>query len=953
MNRLQALKRDGQSIWLDFIERKLMASGELARMVEADGICGLTSNPAIFQKAIAGSTEYDAAIAGVLQQGDAEPAALFEAIAIEDIRQAADVMRPVYEQTQGVDGYISLEVSPHLAADTAGTLESARRLWKAVDRPNLMIKVPGTPAGIPAMQQLISEGINVNVTLLFARDAYRAVAHAYIAGVAALLKSGGDAKRIASVASFFVSRIDVAIDALLEQQLATATDAKERDTLTGLLGKVAIANAKLAYQDYLEIFDRSERWQQLVNTSGARAQRLLWASTGTKNPKYRDVIYMEELVGANTVNTVPPATLDAFRDHGESRPVIERDVDAARAVMAALDQRGISLAAVTDKLLVDGLVLFADADDQLMAAIADKRQLLQNGAVACEQYALGALRPEVERTLEAWRKSGAVRRLWARDASLWTGGDEAKWLDWLGEVDKISADANTLHTFAADLRQQGFTTAVLLGMGGSSLGPEVLSLVLGPATPGANPDTPQGLNLRVLDSVDPAQIAALEADLDFSKTLFIVASKSGSTLEPDIFCRHFFSAAKARLGQAASQHFIAITDPGSKLRAYATAQGFRRIFDGEPGIGGRYSIYSNFGMVPAALLGLDVAKALAGAKRMVNSCRPSNPPQQNPGVLLGVALGVAAQAGRDKLTLIASPRLAPFGAWVEQLIAESTGKLGKGIVPVDAETIGKPAVYGQDRIFVYLRLEGQVDAAQEALLQALSEAGHPVLTYTLSAIEQVHQEFFRWEMATAVAGAVLGIHPFDQPDVEAAKIQARALLDAYERDGQLPQAQALLQEGGLSFYASTNTKAGNGVAGVDVLREFLATLGQGDYFAILAYLPMHAPQQAALQAIRRQVRDTRKVATCLGFGPRFLHSTGQLYKGGPNSGVFLVLTCDDAEDIAVPDSVASFGVVKSAQASGDSAVLVERGRRVLRVHLGADVAAGLKNLSNIVQAALT
>ena len=943
MNRLQAVKRDGQSLWLDFIERKLMESGELARMVEVDGISGLTSNPAIFQKAIGSSNQYDADIAAILSSADAEPSVLFEAVAIEDIRQAADVMRSVYDKTKAADGYVSLEVSPHLAADAAGTYAAARRLWRAVDRPNLMIKVPGTKEGIEAIRQLIADGINVNVTLLFSRDAYRAVAHAYIDGIAARVKAGGDVSRVASVASFFVSRIDVAIDALLDKEIAATKDAKKKKQLQGLLGKVAIANAKLAYQDYLEIFNRSERWQSLAK-QGAQAQRLLWASTGTKNPKYRDVVYMEELIGDNTVNTVPPATLDAFRDHGESRSVLLRDIDGARSVVKQLDKTGISLQAITDKLLVDGLVLFADADDQLMTAIAAKRTQLLQGKMAAGQYLLGnQLNTDVDATLESWRKDGSIRRLWARDASLWTGGDEARWLDWLEEVDKIGGEAKALNQFAVDLVGRGFTTAVLVGMGGSSLGPEVLSLVYG-----AN--ARRGLKLLVLDSVDPTQIAAVEAQLDFSRTLFVIASKSGSTLEPDILYRYFYAQAKAKLGAAVGSHFVAITDPGSKLREYAKAHGFARIFDGEPGIGGRYSIYSNFGMVPAALLGIDIVKFVGQANMMVNSCRPSNPPQQNPGVMLGAVLGMAARAGRDKLTLIASPSIVSFGAWVEQLIAESTGKQGKGIVPVDAEPLGNIAAYGNDRLFVYLRLEEAPDPAQEALSVALAGAGHPVVTFSMSRKAHLLQEFFRWEMATAVAGAVLGIHPFDQPDVEAAKIQARALLDTFERDRKLPPQKPRCQQGALSFYTEASGSAANGD---QLLRQFLSQIGDGDYFAILAYLPMFEQHGIALQAMRKKIRDAKKVATCLGFGPRFLHSTGQLYKGGPNTGVFLVITCDEARDIAVPDSVASFGVVKSAQASGDTAVLLARGRRVLRVNLGADVAVGLAALGNTIDAALS
>ena len=950
MNRLQVVKRDGQSLWLDFIERKLMASGQLARMVEEDGICGLTSNPAIFQKAIGSTDQYDADLAAILNRGDAEPSALFEALAIDDIRRAADVMRSVYDATKAADGYISLEVSPHLAADTAGTLAAARRLWKAVDRPNLMIKVPGTREGVDAIRQLIAEGINVNVTLLFDRAAYRAVAQAYIDGIAARAKSGGDASKIASVASFFVSRIDVAVDALLNEQITKTENKKQREMLKGLLGKVAIANAKLAYQDYLEIFDQSPRWQSLAK-QGAQAQRLLWASTGTKNPQYRDVIYMEELIGANTVNTVPPATLDAFRDHGQSHAVLLSDVDAARSVIARLAKTGILLNKVTDKLLVDGLILFADADDQLMAVIADKRKALLRGKMAVEQYTLPEpLQRAVDKTLDAWRKNGSVRRLWARDAKLWTGGDEARWLDWLEEVDKISSDAKALNQFSLDIVKQGYSSAVLIGMGGSSLGPEVLSLVYGP-------NARQGVKLHVLDSVDPTQIAELEGQLDFAKTLFVVASKSGSTLEPDILCRYFYAQVASSLGKTAGKragsHFIAITDPGSKLRQYATTHGFAKIFDGEPGIGGRYSIYSNFGMVPAALLGLDVAKVVKQARLMMNSCRASNPPLQNSGVMLGVLLGEAARAGRDKLTLIASPGIAPFGAWVEQLIAESTGKQGHGIVPVDAEPLGAATTYSKDRLFAYLRLADALDPAQEKLVAALVKAGHPLMTYTFNGVAPLLQEFFRWEIATAVAGAVIGIHPFDQPDVEAAKIQARALLSTYESKGRLPQKKPLLKEAGLLFYASEKINAAKSKSGKTLMKKFLAQIGVNDYFAVLAYLPMLEPHRAVLQNIRKKIRDQQKVATCLGFGPRFLHSTGQLYKGGPDSGVFLVITCDEASDIAIPDSVASFGVVKSAQASGDTAVLVKRGRRVLHVNIGSDVTSGLKKLSNTIDAALS
>ncbi len=552
----------------------------------------------------------------------------------------------------------------------------------------------------------------------------------------------------------------------------------------------------------------------------------------------------------------------------------------------------------------------------------------------------------VQVTLDTWHKDATCRRLWARDASVWTGGDEARWLNWLDAVGNSRAAATDLNTFGTNLQHEGVTHALLIGMGGSSLGPEVLARVFG-----AQPGAPR---LLVLDSTDPAQISACEAQLDFEHTLFIVASKSGSTLEPDILCRYFLDRAKHILGAKAGSHFVAITDPGSQLEAYAAENGFRRVFKGDPNIGGRYSILSNFGMVPAAVMGLNVATLLASAERMVQQCGPTIAPEENPGVLLGAVLGTAAKLGRDKLTIIAAEPLAPLGAWIEQLVAESTGKLGQGIVPIDAEPIGAPSVYGSDRLFVYLSIEG--DHQYQESVAALIKAGQPVVTLTIAEVGQLGQEFFRWELATAVAGAIMGVHPFDQPDVEAAKIQTKAVIAAYEQGKPLPQPVALLERDHLRLYAdAANAQRlqanGAGSTATSAVKALLAQLQAGDYFALLAYLNMNAANVDVLQMIRARVRDTRRIATCLGFGPRFLHSTGQLYKGGANNGVFLQITCDDTSDIAVPGRVYSFGVVKAAQASGDLAVLTERDRRVLRVHLGTDVAKGLSELQAAFNAA--
>ncbi|HMD41050.1 MAG TPA: bifunctional transaldolase/phosoglucose isomerase [Candidatus Acidoferrum sp.] len=944
-NPLRGLSDFGQSVWLDYIRRSLITSGELKRLVAEDWLRGVTSNPSIFEKAIVGSTDYEAVIESPDSAGlDAK--ALYEKIAIKDVQDAADILALVWEQSKGRDGYVSLEVSPLLARDTAGTLQEARRLWKAVDRKNLMVKVPATAEGIPAIRQLISEGINVNVTLLFSRDAYEQVAKAYIAGLTARAASGGDISRVASVASFFVSRIDSAIDAQLASQLKTASDPAQRARLGGLLGKVAIANAKLAYHRFTELFS-GDPWKALEK-NGAQPQRVLWASTSTKNPNYRDVIYVEELIGPLTVNTIPPATFNAFREHGRLRASLTEDLENAADTMDSLERAGISMKAVTDKLLEDGLKQFVEAFAKLLEATGTRRGGESTARINSLSYTLPQkLSAAVESTLADWTKNDKVRRLWRGDASLWTGADENNWLGWLGITDDQLAHIEHLTSLAAEVKKAGFAHVLLLGMGGSSLCPEVLRLTFGKIE--GYPE------LHVLDSTDPAQIKAIEAKIDLKNTLFIVSSKSGGTLEPNIYKQYFFTRVKETIGEKeAGNRFIAITDPGSKMQHVAENDKFRHIFFGLPSIGGRYSALSNFGMVPAAAMGIDVHKFLSRTEEMVHACGATVPAAENPGVVLGAILGTLTNNGHDKVTIITSPGISDLGAWLEQLLAESTGKIGKGIVPVDREKLGKPENYGNDRIFAYLRLESGADHQQDVAVEALEKAGQPVVHIAVEDIYALGEEFFRWEIATAVAGSIIGINAFNQPDVEAAKIEARKLTNEYEAAGKLPAEEPFFEGDGVKLYADPRNAEAleNGKTLAEILKTHIGRAGAGDYFALLAYVQMDAENEAALQGIRLAIRDAKKVATALGFGPRFQHSTGQAYKGGPNSGVFLQITCDDAVDLRVPDQKYTFGVVKAAQARGDLAVLAERGRRALRVHLGKDVKAGLAQLNSAVTQAL-
>jgi len=935
-NPLQDLGGAGQAVWLDFVQRKMLDERELAAMAEGDGVTGVTSNPSIFEKAI-GSGDYDGALKDYVEKDDAEPAILFERLAIEDIQAAADQLRPVYDARNGRDGYVSLEVSPYLAMDTEGSLIEARRLWKEVDRPNLMIKIPGTHAGVPAIRTLIGEGINVNVTLLFSLDAYLAVAEAHMAGLEALAAKGGDISKVAGVASFFVSRIDAKIDGAIDARLNAGAGADEA-ALKAVRGKVAIANAKIAYQHYLKLI-ATPRWKALA-AKGAGVQRLLWASTGAKDPTYSDVLYVETLIGPDTVNTMPPKTMDAFRDHGKVAETLAQDIAGAEHVLAEAQRLGLDLDGVTKALVTDGVKLFADAADGLYAAVADKRIKALGDGLNGQSFSLpDAVKASVEQLTEKARAEAWVRRLWSGDAGLWTGKDEAQWLGWLGAGKGEAIDLDSLAILRGKVDEARFNHVLLLGMGGSSLGPEVLGEICAKAE-----GAPE---LLVLDSTDPTQIARFAARIDPARTLFVVSSKSGTTLEPDILQRYFFDLAQKAVGPEASSHFVAVTDPGSHLETLAKTERFARTFLGDPAIGGRFSVLSNFGMVPAVAAGVDVAGFMARTQTMVRACAPSAPPKANPGVALGLALGAGALAGRDKVTILASPALAPVGAWLEQLIAESTGKIGKGLIPVAGEAIGAPSVYGKDRVFAYLALKGDADADQDRAVAALEAAGQPVVRIILANREDLGQEFFRWEIATAIAGAVIGIDPFDQPDVEASKIKTRALTDSYEKSGALAPEKPFLEVGGVALYADERNakalQAGDGSL-EGVLAAHFKRAGAGDYLGLLAYIdrdPAHVKTIASLQA---RLRDATGCATVVGFGPRFLHSTGQAYKGGPNSGVFLEITTDHPKDLQVPGRKFSFGVVEAAQARGDLEVLEERGRRTLRVHLGVNVEAGLKTL---------
>ncbi|GAC1533960.1 MAG: bifunctional transaldolase/phosoglucose isomerase [Candidatus Velthaea sp.] len=933
----------GQSIWLDNIRRSMFASGELRKLID-QGLRGMTSNPTIFEKAIGSGKDYDEQLRSLIGK-ETDPSKIFEALAIADIRSACDEFRPLFDSSHGADGFVSLEVSPTLAHDTKGTIDAAARLWKEVDRPNVMIKIPGTAEGVPAIRATIAAGINVNVTLLFSVDRYEAAAQAYIDGINDRVAKKLPVDTIASVASVFISRIDTAVDKLLDAKIQ-----KGETAFKDVSGKTGIANSKLIYQRFLKLFD--ERFTA-AKAAGAHVQRPLWASTGTKNPAYSDLMYVENLVGKQTVNTVPPQTLEALLDHGNVRTesVLE-DLAGAHSTIDRLAKAGISLFDITEALIAEGVKSFADSFNAMLDAIVEKQKALAQGAAPRVEVTLGKYKADADAALRQLSERDFLSKLWKHDPEPWSAEPAhidiiKKALGWVDIAERVHASAPELVEFAQACAKL-FTHVVVLGMGGSSLAPDILRETFG--------KTPGFPHLHVLDSTDPGQVKALDDSLDIAKTVFIVASKSGTTTEPDAFFRYFYERVQKTVGaKAAGAHFVAITDPGTKLEGDAGALDFRKIWVNDPNIGGRYSALSYFGMVPAAMAGYDIEKILDRALGAMHANSPSVPADCAPALAFGAAIGSLAKSERrDKLTIVTHPKVRAFGAWAEQLVAESTGKSGTGIVPIEGEPLGETGDYGDDRVFVYVGA-GLAGAAadDEKRLAALEAAGHPVIRLHMGDVFDIGEMFYTWEVATAAAGSILGIDAFDQPNVQESKDNTKRLLAEYAQAGKFnepaaavttPEALVILLAGSHSVNAGTSLES--------AVAAIAAQIEPGDYVAFNAYIPMNHAHEATLRGLRMKVRDALKVATTVGFGPRFLHSTGQLHKGGPNSGVFFQITAEPPHDLAIPGMV-GFRILERAQALGDFEALDKRNRRGVRIHISGDLERGLAALSSALEGAVT
>ena len=898
--RLAALTEAGVSVWLDQIRRSLIEGGELQRLVDENSLHGVTSNPAIFEKAILGSEDYDDDIEKLAGEG-LDAVEIYLNLAIKDVQMGCDVMRPVWEDSDHADGFVSLEVEPSLAFDTEKTLEQARDLWKRVDRPNVLIKIPGTEEGVSAIEDAIADGINVNVTLLFSIESYEAVAEAYIRGMERRHEAG-ESLDVHSVASFFVSRVDSEVDKRL--------DKLGREDLKG---KAAIANAQAAYQSFKNIF-HGERFAKL-REAGAFVQRPLWASTGVKDPKYSETKYVDGLVAPETVNTMPMATLLAAAESADVSGGATADQDPTETLEALADA-GIDMADVTKQLLTEAVDKFVEPFDALIAGVESSKEAAVTGRPSTIDSSIpDALEPILAKRVETAVSEGVARRIWSKDETLWGGPgvDEiSNRLGWLTITESMLEGADDLQEFAAQARKDGFTHAALLGMGGSSLGPEVIRQSYG--------DSADGLELHVLDSTDPGAVAALEKALPLDKTIFVVSSKSGGTVETLSHMKHFLE----KTGGNGDQ-FVAVTDPGSGLADIGAEKGFRRVFENDPNIGGRYSVLSYFGLVPAALMGVDVKHLLSSAQEAEANCNHFDSSSANSGLWMGLTMGEAALQGRDKLTFVVDEPVASFGLWVEQLIAESTGKEGKGILPVADEPVGPPGSYGDDRVFAYLKNADEPNEDTEAKMDELRKAGQPVITLSVRGADDLGRVFFFAEFATAVAGWVLGINPFDQPNVQEAKDNTAKVLEASE-----PPSVEEADDSALA-----------------------ALLGQASpphYVAIMGYVQPSAEFDEAVAELRAAIRDATKATTTFGYGPRFLHSTGQLHKGGPDTGLFLQLVHDGADDVTVPDAEYTFGELKNAQATGDILTLRDHGLPAERVRLeGDDPAAALRELTERVR----
>lgn len=949
MDPLFILRKLGQSVWYDNLRKGLVSSGELKRMIEEYGVTGVVSNQSVFERAVSGTPEYDDDIeklsSGGLPDGD-----IASQILVMDARRAADALMDVYERTAGKDGFVCLEIDARLLVDPASIVSGGRALATLVDRPNFMVKVPATPEGIASIEELAFEGFNVNVTHLFSIERYMEAALAYVNGLERRVEAGRPIDNVASVASFEVGRFDSHIDKRIEERVAEGASNDEKARLKALLGRCAVANARLALLKSREIFV-GPAFKRLKD-EGGNPQRLLWASTSVKNTRYPETMYAEELAEDGTVIAMPLQTLLGFRDHGRARHK-PSDAGPSSKVISEMVSLGFDYKATTEALLAGALASQKRSQGLITEAIVAKRKGMK-GKKFEASYSLGGFEGEVVDAIDRTGNEKFLERLWAKDPAIWKDGPEDRRLikdalGWLTLPDFMEDNLEAITEFAIGVKKEGYSHAVLFGMGGSSLAPLVLRDAFGAA-----PGWPA---LIVLDSTDPEAVRAVTREIDPRKTLFIVSSKSGTTIEPLSLFEYFYGLLYQTMGEEAGRNFIAITDADTPLEGFSRKYGFKRLFINPRDIGGRFSALSYFGLIPAAVSGIDVNRLLDSASVISVATHPCMKERENPVVMLGVALGIFGRAGRDKITLILSREVATFGLWIEQLVAESTGKEGKGLVPVVGEPLGRAEDYGDDRVFVSICVKEE-DKDLKKTLKTLVEAGHPVISFRMKDIYGIGGEFLRWEVATAVAGQILGINPFDQPDVELAKKLTRARLLAIEKGMTSPPGVEVRDNKLRVYFGEAACKlvkkpfGGNGDV-KKALKDFMGLIKKGDYIGVLAYFdPNDRAIDETLMDLRKTLRDSTGAATQGGYGPRYLHSTGQLHKGGANKGVFLILCHETKDDIKIPGSAFSFSELELSQAFGDMEALDSRRCRVALVNIKDPSIEALREASSLIKGAV-
>jgi len=916
MNKSKKLHQLKQAVWFDNIDRDLIKNGWLRDQIEKEIIFGLTSNPSIFHKAITTGNSYSMDIQSMSWAG-LDTKLIYEHLVIDDIKSVSDLLYTTYETTKQVDGYVSLEVDPTFANNPELTIKEAKRLWKLVDRKNLMIKVPATRAGIPAIKELIASGINVNVTLIFSANRYLEVMDAYFSGLEERIKNNLPISQIHSVASLFVSRLDVKIESKLAEIIQSGK-VKEK-VVQPCLGRSAILNALYTYEEF-DTSRNTERFRKIAE-KGGNIQRPLWASTGTKNASYSDVLYVEGLLLPDTVNTVPPKTLTAFLDHGKCEVV---DYSAGKSefeiIENKLDNFGVNFKDVWIELEEEGVAAFISAQKDLFEAIDSQHDYFQRS--------LGGLDAQIKARMETLKSRDFSAKFFTPDAALWTTkpSEVDEVLHRLGWIDApISSKAiiDEADALLKELKKDGFTHALVLGMGGSSLAPEVFSKVFNDGITSKE----GGLALSILDSTDPIQIDEKIHEIPIEKTVFIISSKSGTTAEVKALLAYFWKLVEETNRQSPGEHFIVITDPGTPLENLGLEKKFRKVFNAATNVGGRYSALIAFGIVPAVLAGINGYRLLRAADHMRIKCGQSSPIEKNPGFALGSVIAEAYFNNRDKVTILTDPVYSAFGSWLEQLVAESSGKSGKGILPIDREPIVSAANYSNDRVFYYLRSSGKLDG----LVDALVDLNHPVLVSHLADKFDLAAEIYKWEIAIAAACSFIQVNPFNQPNVQESKSITHEMISAYKQNPILKERNLVFSNDKFSVYGKMEIERKEKTT-KEIIEGFL-TINTGDYISINAFLPRIEAYENVLQQLRKHLLKKYSVPVTLGFGPRFLHSTGQLHKGGKNNGLFLIISQEAPIDFKIPGEGMNFSILEKAQALGDMQALEQNNRRVLRIHI--------------------